>query len=108
MARRKVRSKRGRKTEGKTKSGKIRGKSKSKGGGRKGGRKGGYVVILGGRQLFGGEVFASKEEARQAIADAISGAVQMGDWRSANRYRKAKVKWVNKEPTKKGILIVAT
>jgi len=104
MARKKVRSKKGRKTERKTR----KGKSKSKGGGRKGSRKGGYVVILGGRKLFGGEVFASKEEARKAIADAISGAVQMGDWRSANRYRKAKVKWVNKEPTKKGILIVAT
>ena len=101
MARKKVRSKKGRKTGSKT-------KSKSKGGGRKGSRKGGYVVILGGRKLFGGEVFATKEEARKAIADAISGAVQMGDWRSANRYRKAIIKWVNKEPTKKGILIVAT
>ena len=104
MARKKVRSKKGRKTERKTR----KGKSKSKGGGRKGSRKGGYVVILGGRKLFGGEVFASKDEARKAIADAISGAVQMGDWRSANRYRKAIIKWVNKEPTKKGILIVAT
>jgi len=102
MARKKVRSKRGGKTGGKTRS-----KSKSKGRGQKGGRKGGYVVVLNGRKLFGGEVFATKEEARKAIADAISGAVQMDDWRSANRYRKAKVKWVNKEPTKKGILIVA-
>ena len=91
MARKRVRSKKGRKTGSKT-------KSKSKGRGRKGSRKGGYVVILGGRKLFGGEVFASKEEARKAIGDAISGAVQMDDWRSADRYRKAKVKWVNKEP----------
>ena len=85
MARKKVRSKKRGGTGSKT-------KSKSKGGGRKGGRKGGYVVILGGRKLFGGEVFASKDEARKAIADAISGAVQMGDWRSANRYRKAIIK----------------
>jgi len=104
MARKKVRSKKGGKTGGKTRSK----KSKSKGRGRKGSRKGGYVVVLNGRKLFGGEVFATKEEARKAIADAISGAVQMDDWRSADRYRKAKVKWVNKEPTKKGILIVAT
>ena len=87
MARKKVRSKKSGKTGGKTRS-KTKRESKSKGRGRRGGRKGGYVVVLNGRQLFGGEVFASKEEARQAIADAISGAVQMGDWRSANRYRK--------------------
>jgi len=104
MAKKKKRSsKKSGKSGGKTKS-----KSKSKGRVRKGGRKGGYVVVLNGRKLFGGEVFATKEEARKAIADAISGAVQMGDWRSANRYRKAIIKWVNKEPTKKGILIVAT
>ncbi len=90
MARKKVRSKKSRKTGSKT-------KSKSKGGGRKGSRKGGYIVVLGGRDIFG-EVFISEREARDAIVDAISGALQLGDRNSAIRYTKAKVKRVNKEP----------
>ena len=90
MARKKVRSKKGRKTGSKT-------KSKSKGRGRKGSRKGGYIVVLGGRDIFG-EVFISEREARDAIVDAISGALQLGDRNSAIRYTKAKVKRVNKEP----------
>ena len=90
MARKKVRSKKGGKTGSKT-------KSKSKGGGRKGSRKGGYIVVLGGRDIFG-EVFISEREARDAIVDAISGALQLGDRNSAIRYTKAKVKRVNKEP----------
>jgi len=90
MARKRGRSKKSRKTGSKT-------KSKSKGGGRKGSRKGGYIVVLGGRDIFG-EVFISEREARDAIVDAISGALQLGDRNSAIRYTKAKVKRVNKEP----------
>ncbi|UYL64898.1 MAG: hypothetical protein EJNHJLOP_00009 [Methanophagales virus PBV082] len=59
-------------------------------------KKEGYMVVLGGRNMFPGEIFPTEKDARLAIAYAIRGADNIN---TAIRYTRAVVKKVNKEPT---------
>ncbi|RLG36579.1 MAG: hypothetical protein DRN91_07605 [Candidatus Alkanophagales archaeon] len=71
-------------------------RSKKTGSKRRKSKKEGYMVVLGGRNMFPGEIFPTEKDARLAIAYAIKGADNIN---TAIRYTKAVVKKVNKEPT---------